>query len=205
MARLALALVGLAVITACSGSSAVTNPVHRGAQSIAVQNAEVAGLVRCTQSGKPPDVIKAMQDSNDPEDARQLQTSWDIATTNGALGGYYVAYAASVTDCNEYLFGPTPIDNMRDGWLANYVVVFSSDKQARAAWVSGLLFPSPDELHAMGATVGSDTGLGENAVVGTTDNPWLAIWSTRSSWSWLFTNLGPAKGLTTAKTVNGRM
>jgi hypothetical protein len=204
MARLALALVGLAVFTAGGCSSAASNPAHRGAQSIAVQNTEVAGLVRCTQSGMPPDVIKAMQ-SNDPEDARQLQASWDIATTNGALGGYYVAYAASVTECNEYLFGSQPIDKLHDEWLANYVVVFSTDKQARAAWVSGLLFPSPDELHAMGATVGSNTGLGENAVVGTTDNPWLAIWSKGSSWSWLFTNLGPAKGLTVAKTVSARM
>ena len=205
MARLALALVAIAVIMGCGGSSPAANPGHRSAQRIAVQNAEVTALTLCSQSGKPDTVIKAMRDGNDSRDAKELQTSWDIATSNGALEGYYVGYAASAADCSDYLFGPMPIEQLHGGWLLNYIVVFSKAKEAQAAWKSGLFLPSPDELHAMGATVGASTGLGDNAVVGTTDNPWLAIWSTGSTYSVLLTSLGPASGLQLAQEVTRRM
>ena len=203
--RWALWLVWLAAIAGCGGPGGPGNVAQRSAQDIAVQSADVKGLVRCSQSGKPDAVIQTMRTGNDSHDAGQLSTAWDIATTNGGRDGYLVGYAASTADCGQYLFGPMPLETLQDRWVFNFVVVFSSDREAQAAWETGLLFGSPDQLGSLGATVGSTTGFGDHSLVGTGAIPWLGIWTKGSSYSALATNYGAPTATQLAKTVAGRM
>lgn len=203
--RLALTSLWLAAIAGCGGPGGPGNVAQRNAQDIAVQSADVKGLVRCSQSGKPDAVIQLMRNGNDRGDAEALSTSWDIATTNGGRDGYWVGYAASSADCDQYLFGASPTGTLQDRWVINYVVVFSSDKEAQAAWKSGLFIGDPDQLRSQGATVGSSTGLGEYSLIGSAGGGWLGIWSKGSSYSVLGTNYEPQLATQLAKTISGRM
>jgi hypothetical protein len=182
------------------------NVGQRSAQDLAVQQSDVNGLTRCRESGPPESVAQALSSGGDDVGARRFASSWKDAKANGGHNAYVVGYAASRGDCLQYIFGSADASGLQGNWLLNYVILFSNDAQAQAAWNTGIYDGStPDKFRSFGGTVGNGTGLGGNSATITSRGHWLATWSKGSSYAVFLTNYGPLTAKQLADKVAGRM
>jgi hypothetical protein len=200
LGRLGFAAMVLPLLAACGNAAA---QAKRGPQSIAVQPAEVAGLSRCSQSGSPEAVVKALRDGGDDYGADGLAGNWSDDQAKGGNDGYMVGYAASPSDCLRIFgsYATAAINDLHNKWVVNFVVAFSTRSQAEAAWTERARY-----LQNFSYTAGKGTGLGDTSVVIDEYPPqWFAAWSKGSSYSILATNYDAATATKLAKTVAARM
>jgi hypothetical protein len=192
-----LAAVVLPMLAACSSAASI----KRGPQAIALQQAEVSGLSRCSQSGSPEAVVKALRDSGDTANADRVAGSW--SETQGGNDAYLIGYAASPSDCPRIFgsYATGAINDLEGKWVVNFVVAFSTRSQAEAAWTERARY-----LQNFSYTAGKGTGLGDTSVVIDEYPPqWFAAWSKGSSYSILATNYGAPTATKLARTVAARM
>jgi hypothetical protein len=202
--RIVSLVLGLSVVAGCGAGPVQLG--QRSAEDIAVQAADVSGLTRCAQSGSPDDVGKALRSAGDTAGAERLASSWTDAKASGGQSANFVGYTASPSDCLEIMSSQTDVSNVQGMWVASYVIVFSTDSQAQAAWKAGIYGGTPDQFRGFGGTVGNTTGLGDNSeTINTPSSGWTAIWTKGSSYSALATNFGPLTAQQLASKVNQRM
>lgn len=194
-----LALTVPPMLAACGGPAAA---FKLGPEAIAIQQAEVSGLSRCSQSGPPDAVVRALRDSGDTNGADELAGNWSDDQGRGGQNAYVVGYATSSSDCLP-IFGSfgSGAGSVQNKWIVNYIVTFSSDSKARANWAQRAAY-----LQNFSHTTGKSTGLGDNAVVIDGYPPqWAAFWSSGSSYSILATNYDAPTARTIAAKVAARM
>ncbi len=198
--RMVCAAVVLSMLAACGGAA---GPGKRSPQDIAVQQAEVRGVSRCSQSGSPDAVVRALRDGGDSAGADELAGNWGDSQAAGGHDAYVVGYAASPSDCIRIFgsYGSGAISTLQNKWVVNYVVAFSNNGQAQAAWTDRATY-----LQNFDRTVGKSTGLGDNSVVIDAYPPQsFAVWSKGSSYSVLATNYDASIASKLATKVAARM
>jgi hypothetical protein len=188
------------MLAACGGAA---GSGKRNPQDMAVQQAEVTGVSRCSQSGSPDAVVRALRDGGDSAGADELAGNWSDDQAAGGHDAYIVGYAASPSDCLRIFasYGTGAISNLQNKWVVNYVVAFSNSGQAQATWTHRATY-----LQNFDHTVGKSTGLGDNSVVIDAYPPqWFAAWSRGSSYSVLATDYDASTASKLAAKVAARM
>lgn len=180
-----LALVAIAIFTACSSSGTAGT----GASDVAVQSSDVPkGVQRCDVSGSIDSFLNAVK-TKDPETYSSTKSEWDKAKSNGATAAEVVFYTDSKDHCgaitnsqNENLASATyPI-------VINFVIQFKDEPSAEQGYTSDSIFgfdqTTIDATGGTGVAKGVDTGLSKNSITLTipigNQTFYVAIWQKKA-------------------------
>jgi hypothetical protein len=99
MIRLLVAASAL-LLTSCSGSAGVNIGGPPSAQSVAQNDSDFTGVVKCSESGSYDSYLKAEQ-TKSPDQYQSDKKTWDDLKAKGANDSYIADYADNTADCGS--------------------------------------------------------------------------------------------------------
>jgi hypothetical protein len=184
--RVLILLAILVTEVGCNGSPDRTQQKPLSAQSVALQQGDVAGMQRCSESGDVNSVIASEKATAPAVYGRNL-VEWLRWKQQGATEAYFAVYGRTPSDCAAMAGAGAP----SGGLVAGLVVKFKDAAIAAKSYQGDptlLGFGPKDILFIQLAggvvTTGSGTGLGPDSKVGVGlvagSNYYFAFWQKKS-------------------------
>jgi hypothetical protein len=214
MPRLLLCLVLAVALAGCQVPHRAVQQRPVTAANVALQPGDVAGFQKCSDSGNVDAVLRDERSQNFAAYDHNA-TEWAQWKQQGATDAYFAVYGRTSADCAAMSGGSTGAP--QGGLMVGLVVKFKSEAVAGTNFrrESTLLGFGPKdirfiELAGGRITLGTDTGLGPQSVVGSGlvagTTYYIAIWQNMSFESdFIGYDVASADADTAVKNMNGRI
>lgn len=214
MSRLVFLLAVVTAVAGCQVLPTVTQAKPVTAESVALQPADLSGMLRCDGSGDVDAVIQQQKTSNPPA-YDENAPEWERWKIHGATQAYFVYYGLTPSDCATLSGSSTGAPP--GGLMVGLVVKFKDEASAARLYGdnSTLFGFGPRDLTFIrlaggSITTGSVTGLGTKSAVGSASvvgtNYYIAFWQKKRFDSFVIAyDVTSAVSQQAVKDVNGRI